>query len=531
MTQPVTLAELQARLDLAPQTTRSAALLLAGSAAARRDQPLVLRARLLAAKALGRWDYRQSLLELQHLLAPLRRARLESELLEALDECGGHAMVLGDLNAAIAHWGDALTRALDQQHGSDAVRALNGIGKVFWILNDHATALHYHCSALDFALPLDDAASLSAAYLCLGYDLITLQRHTVAGIALTIAEPYVAACGNRHWQAEFALYRATVYVATGERDNAASALDTAARLGGELGFYWVLSQASFQAYLLALQNADAGRARYWLERAVSEAARVDSQTLLEKFHHHAYCQYKAMDDAAMALQHFKAYLHSWEHNHRSSAPRLARRTEQRLKRLQNRLELTQRTLENAALNNTLRDQLAQLDTLDTLGRAALTDPLTGLYNRRMLEQQFARLDREPGVPLSLLIADMDHFKYINDHYGHSTGDAVLQRLATLLRQACRGNELIIRFGGEEFVILLPQVRLEQARQIGDRLRRLVASHDWSELTPGLQATLSVGLASAEAQPLPMSELMQAADAALYEAKAAGRNRVHWRLPG
>ncbi|WP_051279047.1 GGDEF domain-containing protein [Chitinilyticum aquatile] len=522
------LQQLQDELDHAPEQTRLAALALARRAEEQKEHVTALQARLLAAKALGRQDYQSSLAELQKLLLPLRHAGLYPDLMEALDEAGGHAMVLGDINLAVQYWSDCLDHALDRRHGSFAVRALNGIGKVFWVLNDHVTAHHYHCTALDFALPLDDTISLSAVYLCLCTDLIALQRHTVAGIALKIAHPYVSHCGNRHWQAEYQLHCGTVLAAEGDHLAAAQSLHQAERMAEELGFRWVLSQAAFQLHLLALTSHEDELARQQLERAVALAAAIEAHTLLEQIHFHAYCHYKAAGHLQSALAHYRAYLGHYEHNHQTTAPRLARHTERRLRRLQGRIELAQRTLENDLLNNTLRVQHEQLDTL---GRAAITDPLTGLFNRRMLEQQFEHYDRQPVLPMTLLLADMDHFKEINDHYGHQAGDRVLQALAQLLRQACRGSELIARYGGEEFVILLPLIGLEQGRRIAERLRNLVATHDWQGITPGLNPTISIGLAATRNTSLAMPALARMADTALYAAKAAGRNCVRWQQAG
>lgn len=522
------LHQLQDRLDPAPAETRDAALALARNAEEHKDHVTALQARLLAARALGRSDYKNSLAELRKLLLPLRQSGLQTDLLEALDEAGGHAMVLGDINSAVQLWSDCLEQALDQRHGSYAVRALNGIGKVFWVLNDHMTAHHYHCVALDFALPLEDAISLSSAYLCLCTDLIALQRYTSASSALRIARPYVSTCSNRHWQAEYQLYWGTVLATEDNAITAAQALHDADRQAEAISFRWAQSQVAFQLYQLALRSGEDELARRELERAVAIAAAMGSHTQLEQFHFHAYCHYKAANRIQDALSHYRAYLGHYEHNHQTSGPRLARHTERRLHRLQNRIDLAQRTLENDLLNSTLRFQHEQLDTLS---RAAITDPLTGLFNRRMLEQQFERYDRQPVQPMALLLADMDHFKEINDHYGHQAGDRVLQALAQLLRQACRGSEVIARYGGEEFVILLPLIGLEQGRRIAERLRHLVAAHNWQGITPGLNPTISIGLAATRNTSLAMPALARMADTALYAAKAAGRNCVRWQQAG
>jgi diguanylate cyclase (GGDEF)-like protein len=167
-------------------------------------------------------------------------------------------------------------------------------------------------------------------------------------------------------------------------------------------------------------------------------------------------------------------------------------------------------------------------------RLATTDALTGLLNRRALldglHRECARSDRH-SVPMSLLLLDVDHFKRINDEHGHAAGDAVLQAVARVLTSAARRSDYVARWGGEEFVVALPQTGDAGARIAAERLRRAVASMgvavgDRGEL---VRATVSIGAASSGA-PWSIDALVAAADEAMYAAKARGRDRVEWR-PG
>ena len=159
---------------------------------------------------------------------------------------------------------------------------------------------------------------------------------------------------------------------------------------------------------------------------------------------------------------------------------------------------------------------------------ALTDPLTQLPNRRngldflASEWVFAQ---SSGAPLACLMLDIDHFKRINDDYGHAAGDAVLRQLAEILKSCSRSVDLIFRYGGEEFAAVLPHADLRAALQIGERIRALVEHNEfrWEQQT--IPLTLSVGVAVAPTAKGESLALIQAADAALYQAKAAGRNRV------
>ena len=160
--------------------------------------------------------------------------------------------------------------------------------------------------------------------------------------------------------------------------------------------------------------------------------------------------------------------------------------------------------------------------------AAETDALTGLHNRRWMEQMFPRVMRrnrhEPNA-LSLLMIDIDHFKRVNDSYGHVEGDQVLRHTANLIRSMLRPGDLCARYGGEEFCALLPDVDQTQAMHIAERLREALAS---TSFTLGSGATLSVEVSIGMAQwdkHGSLSQLQQQADQALYVAKQSGRNRV------
>ena len=173
-----------------------------------------------------------------------------------------------------------------------------------------------------------------------------------------------------------------------------------------------------------------------------------------------------------------------------------------------------------------------LDRLDKLSEnrreLALRDPLTGLYNRRYLTErlveEMARASRQ-NQPLSYLMVDIDHFKRLNDHYGHLAGDAVLKELAERLRQACREMDVVGRFGGEEFFVILPGTDNATAAEIAERIRSSVEEKPFSAGTFPLDVQVSVGGAQRLAAFSHVNQLIDSADRALYAAKAAGRNRV------
>lgn len=157
---------------------------------------------------------------------------------------------------------------------------------------------------------------------------------------------------------------------------------------------------------------------------------------------------------------------------------------------------------------------------------ALTDELTGLPNRRAVLARLQALLAQPGAgPCSVLLADLDHFKRINDEHGHLVGDEVLRLVAERLADAVREPMIVGRLGGEEFLVVLPDTQTEAARQAAERIREGIASME-SQRWPGRRPlTVSLGVATSGAAGDTVSDMLRRADAALYDAKRAGRNRV------
>jgi diguanylate cyclase (GGDEF)-like protein len=155
--------------------------------------------------------------------------------------------------------------------------------------------------------------------------------------------------------------------------------------------------------------------------------------------------------------------------------------------------------------------------------AALRDPLTGVLNRRGLDhfgaQMFSR-----SSPNAVAVIDLDHFKKVNDTYGHSTGDQLLVVIAKLISKQLREGDLFVRLGGEEFGLVLPQTRTADALHICQRIRQETQDADWSSVHPELKVTISVGV-FCQTNESSLQELIDGADKALYRAKREGRNRV------
>lgn len=171
---------------------------------------------------------------------------------------------------------------------------------------------------------------------------------------------------------------------------------------------------------------------------------------------------------------------------------------------------------------------------EELEHIASTDPLTRLYNRRVFlkwcERELLRSHRS-GVPFSLLMVDLDHFKRVNDNFGHQTGDEVLCAAVERMQDSVRGIDVICRWGGEEFAVLLPNAPVEATRIVAERIREniqkvtLSAARTPAQVCEAFQLTVSIGAATYRDLDDGLAAMFQRADKALYEAKSAGRNRV------
>jgi|LNFM01.1.fsa_nt_gb diguanylate cyclase (GGDEF)-like protein len=162
-----------------------------------------------------------------------------------------------------------------------------------------------------------------------------------------------------------------------------------------------------------------------------------------------------------------------------------------------------------------------------LARQAITDPLTGLFNRRhlreILQQEHARFQRT-ARPFAVIVGDIDHFKIINDRHGHQCGDAVIVAVSAVIRDAVRASDFVARWGGEEFLIFLPETSLQEALATAERIQQQLAQSPVSYRNVVLEARMTLGVATAESSQ-SIDELLRRADEALYRGKRAGRNRI------
>jgi diguanylate cyclase (GGDEF)-like protein len=163
-----------------------------------------------------------------------------------------------------------------------------------------------------------------------------------------------------------------------------------------------------------------------------------------------------------------------------------------------------------------------------LEKISRVDGLTGLYNRRFWEEQFVmefKRDKRSDSPSALIMIDIDHFKKVNDTYGHPAGDEVIKALAGIIKKATRETDVAGRYGGEEFAIMLPDTPVANVEFVSERIRRLVEKCTVVYDEIDISFTISIGIAGFKQTHADSTQWLDSADKALYQAKESGRNRV------
>ena len=163
-----------------------------------------------------------------------------------------------------------------------------------------------------------------------------------------------------------------------------------------------------------------------------------------------------------------------------------------------------------------------------LSQEASTDALTGIGNRRKLFEQadhFFRISKRYFNPFSMVICDIDHFKNVNDSFGHDAGDFFLKEIANILKLELRSEDVLARYGGEEFVILLPETKSKEAIIASERIRRIIEKTEFDFGKKKIFMTCSFGISSYKKSDKSVLDIIKRADKALYKSKAQGRNRV------
>lgn len=465
--------------------------------------------------------------QLTRALRNARQRNFHYLIAEARDELAGIHLIRGQIDIALRQWLDCFEASLKEDSRYGLVRAHLGIGKVFYALGKYDEAKEQHLRSVELSYSLKDVSLSSSIHLCLAADYLKLAEFDRAFVALAIAEDHLEhATQAEHARCELLIYRGQIYAARGQWQDALALMQQALELSKMHRLIWNEALAVLETGRIHFILNNLPAAREQLEVARGLAGQITSTLFEMQAEELLYSISKQEQDYPAALHHHRRYteltlaLIDTQNRHQIDPT-----TRRRMRRMENELALAQSEEENSSL-------LARLhlheEHIQALKVEAETDPLTGVYNRRALEE---RLDRElyrasqTHRPLSILMLDIDHFKQVNDLHSHLTGDAVLRTLAGIVQTCCRQDEFITRYGGEEFTILLPGATVETARQVAERIRLSIAQHDWTSIKPELGTiTVSIGVTERH-EGDSAHDLLARVDHFLYQAKEQGRNRT------
>lgn len=515
------------RLAAADYAAAEAALLQALEAGDDAGQRFdVLRALVMCAFYVGRLE--DALRRAMQARDVAAAAQDEGRLADAYNDLGLIHGRLGDYESALANLLDGL-RLLRAQGRPVAASLHNNIGNVYLELRDHAQALEFFRAAHD---AFRAQGARRGAAIALGN---VGRAHAARG------EPEPALAALRESLSlldprEDAAYRAPALARLGGV-HASLGDDAAARAALAEALAGAERQGEFLDEVLLVAG------RFHLERAEHDAAiRLLGEALALLEPHEttprALEVHRLLAEAFEQAGRLREALHHLKASHRIGAALSDAAVTVRLRgamlafdaeRARQQEEIFR--LKNVELARaydelrTLHEALAARN--DELQRISIEDALTGVFNRRYLDVQLSHevsraLRRRR--PLSVAMCDIDGFKQINDRLSHAMGDEVLRRLGRLLREVARNDDLVCRYGGEEFLIVLPETDVPGAVALAGRLRDAVRGHDWSGLDPDLRVTLSVGVARL-GEHGDAERMLAEADARLYEAKRRGRDRV------
>ncbi|OYU25337.1 MAG: hypothetical protein CFE41_21860 [Burkholderiales bacterium PBB2] len=470
-------------------------------------------------------SYEQALLLHQRALELARLHRLARAEARALSNMAVTRMTLGQLPEALELLQHSLSLA--EQSGSivDQAYALGQLGQVLQGIGEMELAAEHLQRSLRCARQTQDLARQATSALDLGALLSKLSQHAEARLHLDEALTLSRRTGNVNDLGQALLGLGQSCLRQGDMGAARAAFEEARPLAERAGDIPTL--CSIELGLADMWNAgdELDQAQSALARALAQATNSRLSALASQAHRALSELAEQRGEHALALQHYKAH-------HACEQRLLGEHSQQRLRGLFARQQAQALSQELQAARQADQEKQALLTQLsaqaDLLRQLSHEDGLTGLANRRwldlLLEQEFERAARFRH-PLSLAMLDLDHFKAVNDRFGHKVGDAVLRQVGRLLRDHCRRADVVARYGGEEFTLLLVETPLPLASQLCDKLRQQVERFDWRSLHPDLHAiTVSMGLAG-NAEAHEPEALCALADGRLYSAKNEGRNCV------
>jgi diguanylate cyclase (GGDEF)-like protein len=409
-----------------------------------------------------------------------------------------------DFAASMDYYQSALKLVQTEHHPDLEISLINGLGLVQYGLENYAESLGYFKTCLEKASE-GDLTGRADANNNIAYVLHMLRRDPEAleyGLAALFLFNQL---GTSVGKLETLQSLGAIHLALGNYDQAMTFLEEGLALARQNKSQILEISYVIEVSRIHQVRGQLDQAEQELVLALQSAERINSLTNISLLHERLVDIYKEKQDYAVALAHFEAFHGTY-------------------RKIFN--DKSDRRIKNLEITHQVEISRQQADLYREL---ASTDYLTHLVNRRrfleIAEMEFRRVKIDHG-PLAIILLDVDHFKSVNDQYGHKAGDEVLATVGTRIKKSLRQGDVAGRYGGEEFVVVVVGSVAEQCLRIAERIRQSVAQQSIQLDEVTIQVTISVGLACLNPElELPLDDLIARADEAMYQAKQQGRNRV------
>jgi len=405
-------------------------------------------------------------------------------------------------------------------------RVLNNLGLLYLRMEEYSQALSYLENSLEIASETKNPAfeadlleNICVAYLNLGQYTLALT-HSQKGIAL------FQKAGNRYGEAKALSSAGEIYAAMGHTIDANSYYLQSLKISDEIEDAQGAAKAHFLIGSLHFKQGQRETALEHLQSGLECAEKSQDTSQISRIHYLLSRIYREMKDFEMSLGHYEQY-----HDVKETVFNEDMATKIKSLEILHHVKETRQDSEIYRLRNVelTREIEERKKAQSELERIVTLDPLTGLFNRRhFFELTSTELERSQRYnrPLSVIMLDIDHFKQVNDQFGHLVGDRVIVEVARRIQKALRRIDLACRYGGEEFAVLLPETPLLQAEMVASRLWNVVTRQPTVSGELVLKITVSVGVATYQhTGEITVDDLLDQADQAMYAAKQAGRNQV------
>lgn len=432
---------------------------------------------------------------------------------------------LGNFTEAVVFLGKSLKIFHDLENREKESSVLSSLGSLYNTQGDHARALEIFNQA---RVLLEDQGDTRTRAVTLNNLALTQMKMGAFEAALVNAQASYAIVKKLELPSPEVDVLDTIgeiYLASGDIRNAEKTYLTCLDLARRIDLEHTQLQTMLSLGKVYMKQGLLDKAHDHFTRAVSLAESQRNEKYRSLYHEMLTQICEMQKDYQEALFHYKEY-------HAAMQNFLDESTRFRLENLKilhqeekTRKEAEMLWLQNQSLEQEIEDRLREHAELEML---ATTDSLTGLYSRRhffTLGEFELEKSRQIGSPLTLIFLDIDHFKLVNDQYGHATGDLVLARIARLLSDNARKGDIICRIGGEEFVILLPDTQLATGQAAAERIRLTVFTNPIQIDQAMIRITASLGVVEARANDHDLAAVLARSDEALFRAKSAGRNQV------